>query len=105
MISAKDININVVRPPVPATESSDERDNAALFRGLRNLLQTSGENKNEAVDVLINALIDLGINTRSRIMGAASRLDCKSAHVVIRLNGGDGMRWKRNADGTYRNLV
>ena len=105
MISAKDININVVRPPVPATESSDERDNAALFRGLRNLLQTSGNNRNEAVDVLINALIDAGINTRSRIRGAASRLDCTPAHVVIRLNGGVGDRWTRDSDGIYHNLV
>ena len=105
MISAKDIKINVVRPPVPATGSSHEQDNVALFQGLRNLLQTSGNNRNEAVDVLINALIDVGINTRKRIMGAASRLDCNRAHVVIRLNGGVGDRWTRDSDGIYHNLV
>ena len=105
MISAKDIKINIVRPPVPTTVSCDEQDNAAIFRGLRTLLQTSGDDKNYVADVLINALIDLGINTRSRIKGAASCLDCNSAHVVIRLNKGDGLRWKRNTDGTYRNLA
>lgn len=105
MISAKDIKINVVRLPVPATESSDEQLNAALFRGFRNLLQTSGNNRNEAVDVLINAMIDAGINTRSRVVGAATRLDCNRAHVAIRLNGGVGDRWTRDSEGIYHNLV
>lgn len=105
MISAKDIKINVVRPPVPATISGNEQDSAALFRGLRTLLQTSGDDKNHAVDVLINALIDAGINTRKRIMGAANHLDCSSVHVVIRLNGGVGDRWTRDSEGIYNNLV
>lgn len=105
MVSAKDIIITVARSPVPATESSDEQDNATLFRGFRNLLQTSGSNTNEAVDVLINAMIDAGINTRSRMRSAANSLDCNPAHVVIRLNGGVGYRWTRDSDGIYHNLV
>ena len=105
MVSAKDIIITVARSPVPATESSDEQDNATLFRGFRNLLQSSGNNRNEAVDVLINAMIDAGINTRSRMRSAANSLDCNPAHVVIRLNAGVGDRWTRDSDGIYHNLV
>ena len=64
-----------------------------------------GENKNDVVDVMINALIDQGVNTSVRIFGAAVRLDCNRAHVAIRLKGGIGVRWTRDSDGIYHNLV
>ena len=105
MISAKDIKLNVTRPPVPATVSKDQADRAAMFRGLRELMAVCGDNQHDVVDVLINALIDLDVNTASRIIGAGVRLDCKRGHVAIRLKGGIGVRWTRDSDGTYRNLM
>ena len=103
MVSAKDIIIS--RPTAPATMAGNAQDNALMFRALRDLMHACGTNKHDKVDVLITALIDKGINTGSRIIGAASRLDCDRAHVAIRLKGGLGDRWTRDNDGTYRNLM
>ena len=105
MISAKDIKLKVTQPPVPATVSNDQADKAAMFRGLRELMAVCGDNQHDVVDVLINALIDLDVNTASRIIGAGVRLDCKRGHVAIRLKGGIGVRWTRDSDGIYHNLV
>ena len=105
MISAKDIKLNVTRPPVPATVSKDQADNAAMFRGLRELMAMCGDNKHDVVDVLISALIDHDVNTSSRIIGAGVRLDCHGGHVAIRLKGGLGVRWTKDSDHTYHNLV
>ena len=105
MISAKDIELNVTQPPVPATVSNDQADKAAMFRGLRELMAVCGDNQHDVVDVLINALIDLDVNTASRIIGAASQLDCNRGHVAIRLKGGLGDRWILDSDGIYHNLV
>ena len=105
MISAKDIKLKVTQPPVPAKVSNDQADKAAMFRGLRELMAVCGDNQHDVVDVLINALIDLDVNTASRIIGAGVRLDCKRGHVAIRLKGGIGVRWTRDSDGTYRNLM
>ena len=105
MISAKDTQLNVTQPPVPATVSKDQADNAAMFRGLRELMHACGTNKHDKVDILITALIDKGINTGPRIIGAAIRLDFDRAHVAILLKGGIGLRWTRDSDGVYHNLV
>ena len=105
MISTKDIKLNVTQPPVPATVSNDQADNAAMFRGLRELMAVCGDNQHDVVDVMINALIDQGVNTSARIFGAAVRLDCNRAHVAIRLKGGLGVRWTRDEDRIYHNLV
>ena len=105
MITPKDTQLNVTQPPVPATVSNDQADKAAMFRGLRELMAVCGDNQHDVVDVLINALIDLDVNTASRIIGAGVRLDCKRGHVAIRLKGGLGVRWTRDEDGIYHNLV
>ena len=105
MITPKDIKLNVPRPPVPATVSKDQANNAAMFRGLRELMAVCGENKNDVVDVMINALIDQGANTSASIFDAAVRLECNRTHVAIRLKGGIGVRWTRDSDGIYHNLV
>ena len=105
MISPKDIKLNVTRPPVPATLSSEQQDNAAMFRSLRDLMDKCGSNKHDMVDVLINALIDHGINTRACIIGAAGQLDFDRGHVAIRLKGGIGVRWTKDSDDIYHNLV
>ena len=105
MISAKDIKLNVAQPPVPPTVSKDQADNAAMFRGLRELMAVCGDNQHDVVDVLISALIDLDVNTASRIIGAGVRLDCKRGHVAIRLKDGLGVRWTKDSDGIYHNLV
>ena len=105
MISAKDIKLNVNQPPVPATVSKDQADNAAMFRGLRELMAVCGDNQHDVVDVLISALIDHDVNTRARIIGAGVRLDCHRGHIAIRLKGGLGVRWTRDEHRIYHNLV
>ena len=105
MITPKDTQLNVAQPPVPATVSKDQADNAAMFRGLRELMAVCGDNQHDVVDVLISALIDHDVNTRARIIGAGVRLDCHRGHVAMRLKGGLGVRWTRDEDGIYHNLV
>ena len=105
MISAKDIKLNVTQPPVPATVSKDQADNAAMFRGLRELMAVCGDNQHDVVDVLISALIDHDVNTSARIIGAGVRLDCNRKHVAIRLKDGLGVRWTRDSNSIYHNLV
>ena len=105
MITPKDTQLNVAQPPVPATVSKDQADNAAMFRGLRELMAVCGDNQHDVVDVLISALIDHDVNTSSQIIGAAIHLDCNRGHVAIRLKGGIGVRWTRDSDGIYHNLV
>ena len=105
MFSPKDIKLNVTQPPVPATVSDDQADRAAMFRGLRELMAVCGENQHDVVDVLISALIDHDVNTSSRIIGAGVQLDCNRKHVAIRLKGGLGVRWTKDSDGIYHNLV
>lgn len=97
--------IKLTRPPVLATVSSDQNDNAAMFRGIRELMATCGPNKHDMVDVMINALIYQDVNTRSGIIGAGIRLGCKPGHVAILLKEGIGHRWWRDSDGVYHNLV
>ena len=105
MITPKDNKLNATQPPVPATLSKDQADNAAMFRGLRELMAACGDNQHDVVDVLISALIDHDVNTRARIIGAAIRLDRDRGHVAIRLKGGLGHRWTRGEDGIYHNLM
>lgn len=93
--------------PIPDILPDDVPDTAlnAIFRDLRILKRVSGPNKNDEADVLISALIDRGINTGPRIIGAAKRLDLDGRHAGIRLREGIGHRWSRDKDGTYRNLM
>ena len=105
MISTKDIKLNVTQPPVPATVSNDQADNAAMVRGLRELMAVCGDNQHDVVDVLISALIDHDVNTSSQIIGAAIHIDCNREHVAIHLKGGIGVRWTRDSNSIYHNLV
>ncbi len=106
MASAKDIIIAAV-PPAAATLPIDAPEEVvnALFRDFRDLMQACGTNKNDKADVLITALIDAGINTGPRIIGAAKRLDLDGQHAGIRLKEGIGQRWSRDRYGKYRNLM
>jgi hypothetical protein len=107
MVSAKDIIITAPVPPTAVTLSSDAPDAEvnAIFRDLRDLMQACGTNKNDKVDVLITALIDRGMDTGHRIIGAAKRLDFDGQHAGIRLSEGVSHRWSRDEGGKYRNLM
>jgi hypothetical protein len=64
-------------------------------------------NKNDRVIVLITALIDAGVNTRSQIVGVLTNLAFDRGHVALQLKHGTGdnpdrFRWRAEA-GMYRN--
>ena len=82
-------------------QQSGER--AELFRRLRRLKEACGRNKHDQATVLIDALIDEGIDTQPRIVGAMRRLDFLDSHTVLILaEGRISKRWERDAEGRYR---
>jgi len=68
-------------------------------------LESCGTNLHDHADVALSALIDRGINTGPRLIGAAKRLGFKGRHAGIILKAGIGHRWSRDEEGTYRNLM
>lgn len=84
---------------------ADSPDIGAIADGLPELMQACGDNKHDQVDVLITVLMDHGINLGPQIIAAARRLGFDGQHVGIRLHHGNGDRWRRDPDGTYRTLV
>ncbi len=107
MNSAENIRNAAPKPTAADTLPSDlsPAELNAEFRDLQELVEGCGDNKNDAVNVLISALIDLGINLSPDIIGAAESLDFNGTHARIHLNHGIGQRWTRDQDGTYRNLM
>ncbi|RYG89843.1 MAG: hypothetical protein EON59_00945 [Alphaproteobacteria bacterium] len=107
MSSGKNIVIPVKTPPAADTLPRDAPDAEvyAIFQDLRHLMHSTKANDNDKLDILISALIDRGINSGPRIVGAAVRLDFDGAHAGIRLSHGIGRRWMRDADRTYHNLL
>ncbi len=64
-------------------------------------------NRNDLLMIAIEALIDRGVDTGPRIVGAAASMGFKRAHagaVLSKSEGGspDRHRWQRGSDGIYR---
>lgn len=64
-------------------------------------------NRNDLLVIAIKALIDGGVDTGPRIVGAAASMGFKRAHagaVLSKSEGGspDRHRWHRGSDGVYR---
>ena len=90
-------------PSVPAPPSAAvSPDFEAVLHGVGRLLGACpGANKNDRLAVAIEALIEAGVDTRSRIVGAARSLGFDPAHAGVLL-GRERHRWRRGADGAFR---
>jgi hypothetical protein len=82
-----------------------EIEMAAIFGELREMIAACGPdaNKGDVVHILIIACIEVGMNTRARIVGALRTLGFNYAHVNIILNNETGLyrSWQRSDDGSY----
>ncbi|WP_298200368.1 hypothetical protein [Novosphingobium sp.] len=82
-----------------------------IFKELRELkVACRRADAHSRVIVLIQACIDNGINTRSRIRGTLNKLGFNEDHVVIVLNACAGpnpdvYHWYRDEAGVYHNHV
>lgn len=95
--------------PAPSSTDSLARgardpETVAIFRRLRELMQSCKANKNDRMIVLITACIDEGFNQSSRIRGAVKCLGFDDQHARIILNKSIGSQWTRDESGIYRNL-
>lgn len=94
---------DIVIPSSPQTIAIDE-----ILHSIRQMLDGCGtSNRNDLAIIAIEALIDVGVNTGPRIIGAAVSIGFNRAHVgaiLTKSEGGnpDRHRWQRDAEGTYR---
>ena len=84
----------------------DGRAPPDILKRLHALKAACGSNKNDCVDVLIEACVAEGLDTRSQIVRALRELGFGNDHVNIRLNKGtgvhpEGFRWSLGANGRY----
>ena len=110
MSNDNNISASSGRPVETASLPSDAPDAEvnAIFERLRGLMKDCGRpgaNKHDRMIVLIAACIDEGINTGTRIVGVAKRLEFDGQHAGIVLSTGVGRYWERDENGTYRNLI
>lgn len=87
----------------------DGRTPPDILARLYDLKAACGSNQNDCVDVLIEACIAEGLNTRSQIVRALRELGFGNQHINIRLNKGtgvypEGFRWSLDASGRYKLL-
>ena len=87
----------------------DDQTPTEVFNRLYDLKAACGSNKNDCVDVLIEACIAEGLDTRSQIVRALRELGFGNEHVNIRLKKGtgvypEGFRWSLGANGRYKLL-
>lgn len=88
---------------ISAPDASERNARTALFRRLRELKRACGRNQHDQVTILIDALLDEGIDTSPRILGVLKQLDFVHAHAVLILkNGLTTRRWTRDIEGRYR---
>ncbi|WBH15291.1 hypothetical protein [Sphingomonas radiodurans] len=75
---------------------------AAVFDGIDDLLAACrGAPYDDRLTVLIAALIERGINTRSRIVGAARTKAFNAEKTGKFLTKATGISWRRSKAGTY----
>ena len=93
-------------PQPPIVTAALDMD--AIEHSIWQLLGACGEaNKNDRLVVVIEALIEAGVNTRPRIIGAAKGFGFDRGHVGAVLEKSEGPdprrhRWQRDANGVYR---
>jgi hypothetical protein len=81
-------------------------ENNVDFAGLRAMLSSCDKNKHSRFIVLVNALLEGGVNLGPRIVGIAGRLGFNKKHaglMLSELTGNDPVRhyWRRDDDGRY----
>lgn len=92
------------RPSPAAILMSDasREEVAAVFDALDEVLAACrGAPYDDRLTVLITALIERGINTRSRIVGAAQKKGFNAEKAGKFLTKATGTLWRRGKDGIY----
>lgn len=94
-----------------AMPDRNSTSDAVMFERLRDLKRAcgSGTGLHDQAIVMINACIDEGLDTRSRLVAAMKQLGFSPAHVAITLNKAAGCnperhRWSQDEAGRYRLL-
>jgi hypothetical protein len=82
------------------------KDLLQRLQDLRTALSADGVNKNDQAAMLINALIEEGIDTGPRRVGALTELGFNQKHAGMMLRTGLKLKpkwpnWGRRKDGTY----
>ncbi len=84
------------------TQVRTKEERAELFRALRELKRACGKNKHDQITTLIDALLDEGIDTKPRIIGALQKLDFSASQVAAVLDDEvNRRRWRRHGHGQY----
>ena len=93
MTSAADIEV----PSKFPAQRPDQSDDNHLIEDMRALREACGPtaNKNDQASVVIQALIEQGYNTKSRVIGAMMRVDFDRGHAASVLEHGAGSDPKR----------
>ena len=87
-------------PPAPLPPASEVAFDVALNR-IRAMLDGCGTtDRNALLTIAIEALIGAGVNSRSRIIGAAQSLGFNASHAGAVLER--GREWVSGTDGVYR---
>lgn len=112
MTSARDIIIDdpVTHADVSPGNGEPVSETTTLFRNLRKLMAECGSNKNDRAIMVITALIESGIDTGPRIVGAMKQLDFNRQHAAMMLKEGlgrnrDQHRWSKDDEGKYTPLL
>jgi hypothetical protein len=85
------------------TSASPATDVNAVFNGLDELLAaTRGLPVEDRLKALVPALIERGMNTRDRIVGAARKKNFNEKAAGKLLTKYTGTLWHRGKDGIYR---
>jgi hypothetical protein len=82
----------------------DDEETTAVFERLRALkreLRSKHCSQRDTALIMIEAIISEGVNTRTRIIGAADRLGFSKQFIAKLLDEGCLARWQRLADGRY----